>query len=232
MLTIAICDKTESMRNFLEEKICESFSRNFEIQKFEDAESLLEETNNKIFNILFIDIDLPVMNGMELAKKIKKEHNRSAKIIFVTDIVDYVFEGYKYAFRYIRKSNLEEEITACIDDLKRSLLAGNTTRVFSTNEGDVRVRLKDIIYADVLDHKLTVYLCGKELVVYMTMNELDRKINKFGFIRVHKSFLVNYRFIESIHGNEVVLNNEMKIPLSMKRSKEVRSNLRQLSKCG
>ncbi len=231
MLTIAICDKTESMRDFLEEKICESFSCSCQIQKYEDAESLLEETDKKIFNVLFIDIDLPGMNGMELAKIIKRENNPHSRIIFVTDIEDYVFEAYKYAFRYIRKSHLEDEISICITDLKRTLLARNITRIFSTKEGDVRIRLKDIMYADVLDHKLTVYIGKKELIVYMTMDELDRKINEFGFIRVHKSFLVNYRFIDSIYGNEVVLNNEIKIPLSKKRAKEVKNKLRQLAKC-
>lgn len=231
MLTIAICDKTESMRNLLEEKICESFSRNCEIKKYKDAESLLEEIDKKIFNVLFIDIDLPVMNGMDLAKKIKKENNPNSKIIFVTDIEDYVFEAYKYAFRYIRKSHMDNEISACITDLKRALIVGNTTRIFPTYKGNVRVRLKDIVYADVLDHRLTIYIGNKELNVYMTMDELDKRINKFGFIRVHKSFLVNYRFIDSIYGNDVILNNEIKIPLSKKRAKEVKNRLCQLAKC-
>ena len=148
---------------------------------------------------------------MELAKKIKKENNPNSKIIFVTDIEDYVFEAYKYAFRYIRKSHLDNEISACITDLKRALIAGNTTRIFPTYKGNVRVRLKDIVYADVLDHRLTIYIANKELNIYMTMDELDKRINKFGFIRVHKSFLVNYRFIDSICGNDVILNNEIKI---------------------
>lgn len=231
MLTIAICDKTESMRDFLEEKIRESFSFSCRIQKYEDAESLLEETDKKIFNVLFIDIDLPGINGMELAKIIKEENNPHSRIIFVTNIEDYVFEAYKYAFRYIRKSHLKDEISICITDLKRTLLARNITGIFSTKEGNVRIRLKDIMYADVLDHKLTVYIGKKELIVYMTMDELDQKINEFGFIRVHKSFLVNYRFIDSIYRNEVVLNNEIKIPLSKKRAKEVKNKLCQLAKC-
>lgn len=82
-----------------------------------------------------------------------------------------------------------------------------------------------IIYAEVLDHILTVHTMNGSYDIIMSMEEFEKEMEDFGMIRVHKSFIVNYRYIISITSKDVVLYNDIKIPLSKNRVKEVENKL-------
>lgn len=123
MLHICICDDEKVQRNNLKVIISTQLELkgiDFHITECEDGESLIESLNkNKnCFDIIFLDIEMNGMNGIETAKQIR-DINDTAVIIFVTGFTDYVFNGYEVrAFNYVLKPYKEEKI---VDILSQAL---------------------------------------------------------------------------------------------------------------
>lgn len=230
MIRIAVCDDEKIMLDTICERIADYYASDCEIVKYEDGKRLLEESKKQLFDVLFLDIDMPELNGMEVAQIIR-ETNRYIKIIFVTNKDSLVYKTLQYTpFRYIRKAHFDEEFPEAAEELKKSLIESSRTETFSLKNRKICVKLRDIVYAEVINHTLKVVLEKETLNITKTMDELDETIGSFGFIRIHKSYLVNYRYISSVEAADVVLNSGEKLPLSKKRAKEVMLQLQIFSR--
>lgn len=230
MIRVAVCDDDKIMLDTICERIADYYASDCEIVKYQDGKRLLEESKKQLFDVLFLDIDMPELNGMEVAQIIR-ETNRYIKIIFVTNKDNLVYKTLQYVpFRYIRKACFNEEFPEAAEELKKSLIESNRTEMFSFKDRKICVRLRDLVYAEVLNHTLKIVLKKETLNITGTMDGLDEAIGSFGFIRIHKSYLVNYRYISSIEASDVVLSSGERLPLSKKRAKEVMLQLQIFSR--
>ena len=95
-----MCDDDKIMLEHISDKLQEFYSE-CEINKYEDSESLLTDSSKLFFDVLFLDIDMPGLNGMGLAEKIRRD-NKYVKIVFVTNMEEFVYAAYKYqVFRFV-----------------------------------------------------------------------------------------------------------------------------------
>lgn len=226
MLRFAVCDDEKEQLDLVADKIREYYTDKCEIIKYGDGESLLADTSTEHFDVLFLDIVMPGINGIELAEQIRKE-NKNVMIVFVTNSEELAHMGYKCgAFRFVRKSKLEQELSETAESLKKYFCSANEYVQLKTPNGEIIKAIKDIKYFEVTGHNVTVISTDEERVCG-TMQEYEDRYGKNGFIRIHKGYLVNFRSICSIHKLEVRLFDGNVLPLSRNRASETKKKLQE-----
>lgn len=225
-LNVAICDDEEYYRHYIENLVRGYLVKKnvlFRIELFENGKDFCETENNfQKFDIIFLDIEMEGMNGMETAYSIR-EKNCEMDIVFITIMPDYVFEGYKVsAVRYIMKKELDKLLFECLADiLKKRKCSGHKMEI-SFVGGKRTVLLDDILYIESKSHKLFFKKGDDVLYMYGKINEMESKMVDYNFARCHQSFLVNLRHIEQINNYLIYLSDGSEIPVSRPRYSEVK----------
>lgn len=225
MVRFAVCDDEQDMARRISDKLRIYYPGKCEIKTYTDGKRLISDCRRDRFDALFLDIGMPVLDGIELAQKIR-EQDKNVKIVFVTNKEEFAHMGYLYgAFRYVRKKNLEQELRETAESLKEILEASVESLIIKTPIGEVTRLVKDVKYFEVYGHDVNAVYNEYEERVCGTMQEYDAKLTHSGFIRIHKSYLVNYRYIDSIEKNDIKLTCGKKLPLSRNRVDEVKKRM-------
>jgi len=198
--------------------------RKYEIGRFQNGQQLLDEYNSGTrYDIIFLDILLGQNNGMDIARQLSVI-DKKAVIIFLTNIIDYAPEGYEVnAFRYIIKplsmENFETVFTQALQEA--SLRKARYYVINSKDIGIVKLDVDDIIYLESYGRSMLVHLEGREIGYTANISLVDEKLSAFGFIRIHKSYIVNLKYIVQISRYSISLKGGAKLPLSRNRQKTV-----------
>lgn len=225
MVKFAVCDDEREIADYISDKLREYYPEECEIKKYGNVESLLTDSRREFFDAFFLDISMPSMNGIELAKKIR-ENNSYVKIIFVTNREELAYIGYLYdAFRFVRKSNLDSELCEAAGSLKVYFDSLNEYLNFKTPTGEIIRAVKRIKYFEVKGHAITMVSDDLEDQVCGTMRMYCDRLKNRGFIRIHKSYLVNFRYIYSVERSDVKLSCGKVLPMSRNRVDEVKNKL-------
>ena len=212
MFRVVICEDEISQREKLKEYIQKIFDENkeeLEIIEFESAEELLSSgIILKEVDIFILDIKMNGLSGMDLAKMIRKEDDRS-EIIFVTSLVEYIQDGYTVrAYRYLLKPIEYEEIKKhllnCISDIKKK--KGNF--IIENRDGMRRIPIKEITYIEVRKKELTIHTLDYIYYIQGSLDKIEQDFEKYNFYRCHKSYLINMEYIDSITKNSVFIGEE------------------------
>lgn len=183
--------------------------------KFDNAIDALAYINQHELDLVFLDIQMPDLTGMELARVVEgKRAGKKPKIIFTTAYHQFAIEGYKVdALDYLLKPfNYEEFLKACTKAY--NLLADRSKAAESENPGFiflkveyqmVRVRLKDIVFVEAFKDYVKVYLHDKAapLLSLTSLKNLEEILPVQGFMRIHRSFIISLDHIQSITRNTV-----------------------------
>jgi DNA-binding LytR/AlgR family response regulator len=219
MLRIAICDdepeQIEILRGYL---VRISFRLNMEmrIAHFSSALSLLESFGNEEgYEIVFLDIRLPDINGIEAAKRIR-ERDRKVLVVFVSGRTDYILKGYEArAFRYIVKPVTEQMMADVVIKALQEIQLDEMGGISFREKGEhVKVSLDDIIYFEAQNHKINLICANASHNFYGRIGELERKLSDKGFVRCQKGYLVNANRIRRIRRAEVLMDNGRTLPMS------------------
>ena len=223
MKRIAICDDSELQRQLLAEILKAYYNRNdekLELWEYSSGEALIADVEDDECNVelIFLDIQMPGMNGIDTAKKLRTL-KCSAEIIFLTATDDYALEGYDVqAAGYMIKP-------IDVNKLKNLL-----RHIFWTEQRE-RIEIKcgkqyrypyinDIMYIESSNHKAFIYLAdGSQMTTIEKISTLKAQINDSNFLQCHQSYLVNMRYIADID-QCIILSNGKKIPISVRRKTE------------
>lgn len=217
-LNIIICDDIKRDRVRLK-RLLQQYEINhnikFVITEFHSGEELCT-TLSCVQNsqIIFLDINMAEMDGLKTAVQIKKQ-NPQIHIVLVTAFLNYALDGYKVkASRFLLKDDLEKTITECMDDLLAEIYRNKRTLVFSFVEGEKKLRIEDIIYIETYKHKNFFHTKTGVFSIYQKLDEIEMNLKEFGFLRIHKSFLVNMRHIQKISSYIMTLKDgrELSVP--------------------
>lgn len=217
MLRIAICDDETSARDALRiqlEQILieESEEIIYEFSSGNNAASWLEKHPGEI-DLLFLDVEMKGLNGMETAEKIRT-YNNSLLIVFVTGYSDYVFDGYRVgALDYIMKPVSAQKLQDLIHRV-RVKLDSETAQTFTikTIDGTWRFRLCDILYFYSDKRKVTLVTANGEYPFYAKLDDIATQLASC-FVRIHQRYLINPMSVDYLHGDFVTLGNT-KLPCS------------------
>lgn len=230
MLKIAVCDDEkycgEKIVSLLEESLDNYGISVYGIDTYLSGKEFVEKNNkSQEYDVIFLDINMPDINGLEVAKKIR-EVCPDILLVFITAFIDFALEGYKMeAVRYLLKDMLDEMFPECMEALIRKLSLQAKKIRYNFIEGEVELTVDRIRYVESNMHKLIFNVLGKKQVQYRLYGKLDDiepELLKYDFLRIHKSFLVNSKYIVEIVNYKVYLNDGVALPIPRERYQKVK----------
>lgn len=228
MVKVAIVDNEKAIINEICSLIESSNDMKCIIETFEHSIKFFQKINNILCDIVFLDIDMPEMNGFDIAK-ILNNIRPDITIIFVSSFDNFVFESFEYhPFRFVRKSNLKEDIDSALNAYQREIERKKDVYFFKTNEAERSVKTSDIMYFESMGHDIFIYTVDGNFKIKrerdrnMTIKFITEKFENKGFIRVHKSFLVNYLYIHTINYSNIILKNNLEISINPRKANDIK----------
>ena len=222
MLRIAICDDEKYMSDKIKMMVSDYFcgkNMDIAISQFSSGEELLKD--NGTIDILFLDIQMKEMDGMETARKLR---NRKFKgvLIFITVLKEMVFRSFEVqAFDYLVKpieaSYFERTMERLLDTMKN---ASESSLLVQKGYESRIVLLEEIVFCEIIDRKVYLHLTSSEIIdFYDRIENLETKLDS-SFYRCHRSFLINLKYLKSYKNGTAYMEGGAKIPVSRLRSKE------------
>lgn len=169
-------------------------------------------------NMAFLDIDFERedRNGIDIARMLRQV-NSHALIFFVTNYVDYAPTGYEVqAFRYILKRDMSAVLERYILQAMDNMADGRRVLRLQDNDLYVDLPFEQISYFEVMDHYVSVHTDGKAYILGATLSGLEKELETHGFLRIHKSYLVNMRCIYKFRSRECQLVDGTTLAVSAK----------------
>lgn len=220
---IAICDDSQFDVDFLKKTISlwqNGRSERFSVSAFHSAESFLTSYKQKNYDLLLLDIKMGKMDGVELAKTIRKD-NQQMQIIFITGYTDFVFQGYDVsATHYLVKPVKQEVLFEILDRAVNNLSKKERFLFFSIGNAQKRVPVDSIMYVESFLHTVEMTTVSESFKIKKTIRDMEKELGE-QFVRCHRSYIVGIRFIALICRGEVVLDSGKRIPLSRNAQKTV-----------
>lgn len=219
IIRIGICDDDiifcHKIKLFLQKRD----TYEYEVDKFSSGKELLEANKKIRYDVVFLDIEMPEMNGIETANRLRKQDSELI-IIFLTNYQNYVKMGYLVqAFRYVSKC-VPKELEEAVHSMELALQQKRLTE-FRDYQGYVYVlRHSDIIYAETKERRVCVHYQGGEFQITGTLQKFQEQLADEGFYICHRSFIVNFNHVRSIGKDEIIMDNGTKVFLSRKKRNE------------
>ena len=227
-ITIGVCDDLAEERYQLSRMI-QAYARkrslSIRLHLFSSGSELLESCRAPIsFQVIFLDIYMPGLSGMETARQLRKAGVEAA-LIFATTSVDHGMDGFAvhasdYLVKPFQDADVEQALDWCLENLPASL---RSLSVYAEGE-KYEIPLSSISYIEVLGHQSHLHLAGgREVVTRQGLDKLEAAIDSVDFLRCHRSFLVNMNQIQGLEQNNFKLSSGARVPISFSNLSRVRN---------
>lgn len=233
VIKIAVCDDeivfAERMKTIIN-TYCMEKQIPYEIDLYQSGREFIADNIKMLgYQIVFLDINMEEIDGLETAKELRKMC-KDTYVIFVTAFINYTLEGYKVdAIRYLLKTgeNFEQSVYEALNAVFQKMRYTPIIRKFCFQEGNKNIALEKILYIESVLHKLTFHIFEEDIIsytMYDTLNNIAGMFNK-DFVRIHQSYLINLRFVRKIDGRDLILSNDISLPIARSKLKEVRNRV-------
>jgi DNA-binding LytR/AlgR family response regulator len=222
MLRIAVCDDNEHVCAHVKE-LCASFLGGLmkhEMLMFYDGLQLIDY--RKSIDILFLDIEMPFLDGFEAAEELNKK-SRDMRIIFLTNHPEMMQKAFKVkAFRYlikpVNKKDIQENLVDAISDI-----SSNKKVIVDSSEADhkrdVIVFVRDILYIEAIGDGTVIYTVDQgNLISRKPLKYWAEELSDLAFSQTHKSFIISLAHVASLRKNIVIITSGKEIPLSKRKA--------------
>lgn len=226
-MKIAICDDDKLFTDMLSEKLAELLNKNnfrYNITSFSSGSELITALSKRPyrFDVIFLDVDMPEVNGEEVAEYINSS-KISIPVIFVTNHDDFVFSSFKYRpFGFLRKSHVDSELEEAVIRLDNYLSKSGQCYTFTFQGKLISLPYNKIKYIEAYGHEVIIHTTDADIRTTRSLSETEKALSSYGFIRVHKSFIVNTRFIFSVERNNIILTDNSSLPVSRTKNEEIK----------
>jgi len=220
-MLIYLCDDEYKMLENLE-KIVQETAPKVEIQAFNSGGELMGALNAKSCDVLFLDIDMPEISGMDVAKWIQAAQKQML-LIFVTSHDELVYESFQYhPFGFVRKEFLKSEIKQVMSECVKELQSKTQFFFFRAKGMEYKTKLSEIQFFEADGNYLKIHTDKEIFRFRSTVAAVENTYGSQGFIRIHKGFLVNQAAVKMICNDEIHLDNGLILPIGMKYVEETK----------
>lgn len=231
ILKIAMCDddKTElaSLYSYLNTYQMMN-NIDFQLAGFCSGKSLLDAyTKPGTFHVLFLDVELPELNGIQIAELIRKLKDRRVMIVFVSHYPKYMQESFSvHPYYYMQKPVSQEKIIHLMNNIIQDIEDEKVLRtLIQDDHSEETINLKDVLYIETTDAKhelIKFHLNGRSITTRGILSKWEKELAEYNFLLCHRGFLVNLIHIHFFDQKELVLSNGERIPMSRKNEKKLR----------
>ena len=232
MIRIAICDDEKHMSDYVKAFVYDFFhkkNREIHLRTFLSGEELLNYDGQ--IDILFLDIQMKGMDGLETARKLREGQFRGF-LIFITVLKEMVFQSFEVqAYDYLVKPVDEKQFGKTMERLYTSMQNASEDSLLVQQGYERRIVPKDeIVFCEIIDRKIYLNLTSGEVVdYYERIENLESKLDSH-FFRCHRSYLINLKHLKGYKNGTAYMDNGKEVPVSRLRSKEFSSVVLQYMK--
>ena len=191
-----------------------------------EAQSVIDQHE---LDAIFLDINMPNLNGLDFAKSLNQDHSKGPVMVFTTAYSEYAIEGYKAnAVGYLLKPYGFDEFEAAAQKVRDICEIRQQAMTEVTTEPDddgviyvksdykiVRIAIDDICYIEAMSEYLKI-MCNdrpKPVIVLLSMKKIEEFLPSSKFMRIHRSFIINLNKISEVKKNHVVLDGDNSLPI-------------------
>lgn len=228
MYQVFLCDDEPKFREELAEKVRQVMPDS-EILAHSDGRGLLEAMSEEGCDILLLDIDMPGLNGLDVAGRLAPAMLKMRKkplLVFVTSHDELVYDSLQFhPFSFVRKGHVDSELPRILRDCVQELASHERHFCFHTATVDVKLPLDEILYFEAEGNYIRLFTNTGEYRLRDTLSAIENALSDSGFVRIHKGFLVNQTAVRKLTSEEVDLGNGIRLPIGRTYSEEARRRL-------
>ncbi len=227
-MRIAVCDDEEKFR-VQAQKLIDKLAGSLDVivDAYDDGRKLLAAFDKNPYDVLFLDIEMPAMDGITLAKKLR-ERSDDIYIVFLTGHVEYALEGYEVnALRYLTKPVQEDKLR----EVLRFVMDKSTSKrqlMIREDGEEILINVSDIIYLEAQNQYVMIYTTNGEHLVRYNIGDFEEQLKNDGFFRAHRGYLVSLAKVKKLVKSEILMDGmdgELSIPVSRSNVKPLKEAL-------
>lgn len=194
------------------------------VDLFKSGLSFLKEFKSYPYDLVFLDIEMPEIDGITLAKKLRKL-NADVPIIFLTSHIEYALEGYEVnALRYLTKpvdfNKLRDVFSVVMERIRQKRILW-----IKTDLGEQMLPVKDILFMEAQNQNILIYTTKETYCVRYNLSNYEQELEQDGFFRIHRGYLVSLSHIKSLSKGEIKLTDNTTLPVSRTKEKDLKEAL-------
>lgn len=218
-MKIAICDDeiffTQKIEDLVKQYADEQ-KLSVSISVFTRAKDFLD-SKLEDYSLVFLDVNLDSESGIKLAEELRRK-NDSAVLIFISAFIEYAIMGYSVnASAYLLKSDLDGTFVNCMREIKPNLTAKNETFNITVNNDLLQIPISNIVYVESFKRQVTIHMDLEDIKAveyYAKLIDIEKQLEKQGFLRIHKSYLINMKHCNKIKNRTACMDNGVELSCS------------------
>lgn len=229
-MRICVCDDEKQCREQTVWAIRECLKgMDYGVDAFACGSEFMEAFTKKPYDLVVFDIEMPEIDGISLAKKLRSIH-KDVPIIFLTSHLEYALEGYEVnALRYLTKPVDVEKLRNVLFLVMESMKKQRNLWI-KTEMGDQKLAIKDILFMEAQNQNILICTSGEAYSVRYNISDYEKELEQDGFFRIHRGYLVSLAHVKTIGKNEVTLDDGTVLPVSRSKEKDLKEALFQYTR--
>lgn len=223
MISIAVVDDSKILCDYIKEQCLQFYKEDDKdviIDCFLNGSLLLE--SKRQYDLIFLDIELGIDNGIEIARRLRKK-DKQVQIVIVSGYEKYKADAYSiHCFDYLDKPLTKEKIDYILNEISeyKDIENDKDYIILKTLQGTKKIYLSSIMYCEYKERKLFIYTLSHTYDLYISLAELYNDLQDKGFALTHRAFILNLDKIKLIKNDRVILENNSEVPLSRSKKKD------------
>lgn len=227
MLNIAIVDDENSVCSYVEKcliDLSKKYGISIETDVFFSGEDLTKTIKNIFYDVIFLDIKMKDLSGIDVSRLIRNTMgNESTQIIYISGNTEYAIEVFEYdPFHFLTKPLNKEKIEKAFLKLIHKLNLKAEAFTYKIGHDTFKVPIKDILYFESYKREIIIYYGSKEDKFYGSLENIYLQLNKYDFLLIHKSYLINSIHVRKCTYKSVEMSNHIILPIAQSKRKEIR----------
>lgn len=229
-MRIAVCDDERQYCEQMRLTIGKMYqSLDVIVDTYQTGRELLHQFATRKYDVIFLDIEMPGIDGISLAKKLR-EMDEELRLVFLTSHLEYALKGYEVqALRYLTKPVQEDKLKEVLSYVMEQIRSQKKIWI-KTEAGEERVSVSAILYLEAQNQNILICTAEQSYVVRYNLRDYERELRESGFFRIHRGYLVSLGRITAVRKNEVTLEGGISLPLSRTRERSLKEALYQFIK--